>query len=270
MKKRSLGLLSAIATFAVAMSFMVASCDNNATDPANSGGNRGRGKGPQVSNSDQARTVGVARVGNEGSQLDYDYETTDLTVENFNGGGIRTIPDQPGIVWSQSIRANWDDQGGLELLSISDDIGETSSLVLQQEGEAMVTIPTFTGGSSEYRLELQDNGRTIGSIPGLNIGDPVIIYPVNPGNPCCRAMNSNGFVVNPATGACIWRVTWDPCCYWRYTAPDGTVYEFNGINYIEGVEDEHYPYHNFSEIRVLPRGSGVENFVVTSEYVTAQ
>jgi hypothetical protein len=266
MKPRSVGLLSAIAGFAMALSITIASCDSNATDPA-APGNGGRGKGPQVLNSDDATTLSVSRVV-EGGGASYDYETTQLNIsaESFQAGGVRSIPSQPGIVWSQSIDAEWDDQGGIQLLSISDDIGETSSLTLQQEGDVLVTTPTFTGGSPTYRVQLYDNNSVVGTLQGLPVGQQLVIYPVNPGNRCCRYPTNNSFVVNPTNGACIWRVVWNPCCYWRVFW-NGRWYEFNRINYVEGVEDEHYPYHNFNEIRTLPAGSGVQRFAISSEYV---
>lgn len=266
--KRTIGLLSLVAICAATMSLTISSCDSTATDPANPG-NRGGGKGPTVLNSDQAgRTIGINRVGSEGTGIAYDYDQAVLRVENFNGGGFSSIPDEPAAVWTQNVDGEIAPGGGVSIHSVAED-GETSRIEIQRNAEeALVFNPSYTGHDDVdvFHIDLFDNGRPIGTIPDIPRGTAITAYPVNPGNPCCRMYNSAGFIVHPTNGACIWRIAWDPCCYWRIFW-NGQWYEFNGANFVEGVTDGHYPYHHFTEIQVRPFAGGAERYDVTSEVI---
>jgi|GEM_PF-3015095 len=268
MKGKSLGLLTAVVACAAAVSFTIASCDSNATDPANPGVS-GRGKGPRVSNDTRSHTIGVDRSGIGESVVEFNINGSGTVVENFNSGGVSSIPDAPGTVWSQDVDFNIDASadGGVGLRSIADN-DETSSIDITSSAEGAIAIaPSYTGQSDPvFHVIMYDNNNEIGRIRDIPVGTSVLAYPVNPGNPCCW-IRRWGFTVHPTSGSCIWSLVWNPCCYWRIFW-NGQWYEFNRADFVEGVDGGHYPYHHFTEIQAVPINGGVSgSFTIGSEFV---
>jgi len=280
MKRKSILLIATMVVFATALSLAISSCDGNSTDPVNPGATGGGikgggGKGAEIL-TNGASLVGISRTGLGGATLSFNQLNAELTVDNLLGeSGLSSRPDIPGNVWSQDIEGEWPGgaNGGLRFRSLNNGI-ETSTLEIWQRvvpvpGE-FDAVPSFTGNpeSNVFSLVLYDaNNVEIGREDNIPILTPIRIVPVIS---CCQWLNRNRFIVDRATGRCIWSLLWNRCCRWRvYYGP--RIWDVSRVDFVEGEpEGGGYPYHDFTEIQVQTIRGGIGGSLrVTSEFVAA-
>ncbi|MCY1021444.1 hypothetical protein [Pyxidicoccus sp. MSG2] len=181
--------------------------------------------------------------------------------------------------WTQTAQIKFGAaQGGMSLAARAGDqtVG-TLKLTPSRDGTSMVAQPTFSGsgapGGSAYRVNVWNNGvlqgggnqpagsfmiirdwwdllRWVLAVYSFDNGYDIEIY--KPG-----ATQSAQYI----PGACVWRVQ-NQLGTFSVQMSDGRVLQGNMVEFVEQIEDGHYPYTDFTAIDVK---AAAESFAITGE-----
>jgi hypothetical protein len=178
------------------------------------------------------------------------------------GNGISgTFPAATG--WTQNIMMQLGAEGRFTMAARSgDQVVGTLQLRPGEEPGSMAILPSFSGapGGSSYRLNVYRDGELLGGSnqPPRNeiyVHHYDIYYPV---------WYSNGFEnlrVGPTPGACVWSLQNERGTF-SVTLDDGTELTGDRLEFVEQIEDGHYPYTDFTSIDVT---ATAERFLVLNE-----
>ncbi|WP_163999899.1 hypothetical protein [Pyxidicoccus caerfyrddinensis] len=222
-------------------------------------------------------------------------------ITNCAIGGARVSNTQAGVAVSNLVDANKDGvsgtfakatrwtqkvdvkfgaaQAGVSLAArAGDQVVGTLKMTPGADGTSMAVQPTFSGsgapGGSAYRMNVYNNGvlqggttqpagsmmiirdwydllRWIIAVYSFDNGYDIIIW-----KPGATAASTETI-----PGACVWRVRNERGTF-SVQLPDGTVLTGNQVEFVEQIEDGHYPYTDFTAIDVK---AAANQFTVLNE-----
>jgi hypothetical protein len=180
--------------------------------------------------------------------------------------------------WTQKVDVKFGTaQAGVSLAArAGDQVVGTLQMTPGRDGTSMAVLPSFSGapGGSAYRMNVYNNGvlqggttqpagsmmiirdwydllRWIIAVYSFDNGYDIIIW--KPG--------ATAAATETIPGACVWRVRNERGTF-SVQLPDGTVLTGNQVEFVEQIEDGHYPYTDFTAIDVK---AAANQFTVLNE-----
>lgn len=181
--------------------------------------------------------------------------------------------------WTQSVDASFADTNSIRFslaARANDQVVSTLQVSPTGDGKTLSVLPTFSGapGGSSYRVSVYNNGTYVGGgvqpagmiIRFNNIWELARILAIFSFSDydieIFRVGNSpRAQAQTPSPGACVWAIN-NQLTPLSVTLGDGTTLTGNQVEFVEQIDDGHYPYTGFTGI---DSKASAKAYAITSE-----